>query len=182
MDPFVQLLVETKAEFPKFKIVMKPESRFMRLLAFLLKIVTFGSQKTFLTDYTTTVGTTVYVPGDWNSWVDERRIPVIRHERVHMRQARKWSIPLFFFLYLLFPLPLGLAYFRARFEWEAYEETMRAHVDIHGTRLLADTLFRDSIVKNFTGGAYAWMWPFKSKVEGWYAASVAKILAERAAS
>lgn len=180
MDDYKQLLVDLKTEFPKFRVVSKTESAFMRFLSFLARVFTFGSQRTFMTDYTTTVGTTVYVPEGWDSWSDERRIPVLRHERIHMRQVKKWSIPIFYLLYLFLPLPLGLAWFRARFEWEAYEETMRAQADRHGSRLLEDERFRDAIVRNFTTGAYGWMWPFEKKIVEWYGASKARILAERA--
>ena len=35
-------------------------------------------------------------------------------------------------LYMLVPLPMGLAYFRARFEKEAYAETIRAAAEVWG--------------------------------------------------
>lgn len=174
-----RFIFETRVEFPGFMIRTKTTSWMMRFIAFFLLVVTFGKQKTFMTGYITTVGTTVYVPDGWNDWAESRKLAVLRHERIHMRQARKYSFPLFALLYVLVPLPLGLAWFRARFEWEAYEESMRAAVDQHGSRLLDDTRYRDSIVREFTTAAYGWMWPFKSQVEGWYEKSRKKIQAER---
>lgn len=177
---YAQFVFLVRIEFPRFVIKTKSKSWFMKLLAFLLLVVTFGRQKTFLTGYVTTIGTTVYVPEGFNAWADTRKLAVLRHERVHMRQAKKYGLFLFAVAYLFLPVPLGLAYCRARFEWEAYEESMRASSEQHGLRLLDDVRYRDSILKEFTTGAYGWMWPFRGQLERWYAASKAKITAERA--
>ncbi len=177
---YAQFVFLVKTEFPKFTIVPKTESWLMKLIAFLLLVVTFGKQKTFMTGYITTIGTTVYVPDGWNGWAETRKLAVLRHERVHMRQAKKYGLFLFAIAYLLLPLPLGLAYCRARFEWEAYEESMRAASEQHGLRLLDDVRYKASIVNEFVTGAYGWMWPFRGKVEGWYEGSKTKITAERA--
>ena len=101
---------------------------------------------------------------------------VLRHERVHMRQRRKYTMPLFSFLYLFFPLPIGLAYFRAKFEWEAYEETMRAVYEYCGPDFLKREAFKENVISHFTTAQYAWMWPFRSTVEKWYDEAVRKIL------
>lgn len=174
-----QLVFETRMEFPGFMIKTKSSSFFMKVVAFLLLIVTFGSQKKFMTTYVTTIGKTVYVPDDWNTWEDPRKIIIIRHERVHMRQARRLTFPVFALLYILLPLPLGLAWFRARFEWEAYTESIRAARDVYGDFVLSDANYRASIVGQFTTGAYGWMWPFKKTVERWYDAAVLKVLMEK---
>ena len=50
---------------------------------------------------------------------DIARTVLLRHERVHLRQRRRYGFLPFAILYLIPLLPLGLAYFRARFEWEA---------------------------------------------------------------
>jgi hypothetical protein len=66
------------------------------------------------------------------------------------------------------PLPLGLAWFRARFEWEGYAETIRAVAELDGRARVEAPAFRAGIVGQFTSGAYGWMWPFRRTVEGWY--------------
>jgi hypothetical protein len=129
-----------------------------------------------MTDFITTIGYTVYVPDSWLSGGDEGRIMVLRHERVHMRQRRKYTMPLFTFLYLVPFFPLGLAYFRARFEWEAYTESMQASVDYHGKVILRLAAYKENMVQHFISGQYGWMWPFRKTVEGWYDEAARKIL------
>ena len=179
MDDYMKFLGETQHEFPQFKVVQKEDSLFMRVCAFGLKLVTLGAQKSFMTGYITTVGATVYVPTGWDFWPDARKLVVLRHERIHMRQARKFGLFLFALLYLLFPLPMGLSYCRARFEWEAYAESMRAQKDLLGLEALQNPKYKESIVRQFTTGAYGWMWPFRSTIESWYENELKEIEAGR---
>lgn len=174
-----QFIFETRVEFPGFRIRQKNQSWLMKVIAAFLWVITLGRQRTFMTGYITTLGPTVYVPEGWHNWHESRRLAILRHERVHMRQARRYGFVLFALLYVFVPLPLGLAYCRARFEWEAYEESMRAAVEQHGKKLLDDNRYRASIVREFTSAAYGWMWPFPRAIERWYDASKKKILAER---
>ena len=55
------LLLDLKKEFPKFSLINKSDSRLMKVIDVLLRIITFNQQKTFLTKYTTTLNTTVYL-------------------------------------------------------------------------------------------------------------------------
>jgi len=71
-------------------------------------------------------------------------------------------------LYLLPFFPLGLAYGRARLEWEAYTETLRATAELRGLAAAQDPRLRERIVSRFVGPAYGWMWPFRRQVERWY--------------
>lgn len=119
------------------------------------------------------------MPDGWNAWQDTRKLAVLRHERVHMRQARQHGMLKFALLYLLVPLPIGLAWYRAQFEWEAYEESMRAVAELHGLAMLEDEKYKLSILSHFTTGAYGWMWPFPKQVGEWYEASRVKIEAEK---
>jgi hypothetical protein len=167
---------EITAEFPGFKIVLKTDSAMMRAIDVFLRVITLGKMASFMDSYITTIGLTVYVPSDWDAFKDEQIARILRHERVHMRQARRYSRPLFSFLYLFFPLPGFLAYFRAKFEMEAYEETMRATAEQVGQWILDDPKFRAGIVGHFTGPEYFWMWPFKSRVERWYDEASKRIL------
>lgn len=176
---YSDILDEIREEFPDFKIVWKEDSRLMKLIAGLLFFITFGRQRTFQTAYITTIGCTVYVPACWRENSDISRVITLRHERVHMRQRRSLSMPLFTFLYLLFPLPGGLAYFRTLFELEAYEETIKATMELYpnGAQLVLRPEARRQMVENFTGPGYFWMWPFRPRIERWYDATVARVLA-----
>lgn len=179
---YERLVSEIKREFEDFEVIEKPSSLLMRFLAACLWLVTFGRSKGFLDEAVTTLGSRVYVPADWSRTPEAYRIGVLRHERVHMRQARAWGAITFSLLYLLAPLPLGLAWFRARFEWEAYEETMRATCDQYGELSIRQAEFREGIVQHFVGPQYGWMWPFRNTVESWYEDASRRILAERAES
>lgn len=176
---YSDILTEIREEFPAFKLVWKEDSRFMRFIAWFLRCITLGKQCTFQTAYITTIGCAVYVPQSWRERSDIQRTITLRHERVHMRQRKALSMPLFTFLYLLFPLPGGMAYFRTLFEMEAYAETIKATVELYpnGAQLVLRTEARKQMIANFTGPGYFWMWPFKARIERWYDDTVSKVLA-----
>jgi hypothetical protein len=162
-----ELKAEISAEFPDFKVVPKSESPLMKAINALLLVISFGQIKQFMTSFTTTIGTTVYVTDGWKDSTDESKKILLRHERVHMRQAKRLTRPLFSFLYLLCFLPAGLAWFRARFEREAYEESFKAAFEYYGREHVFSKEWRDHVAKNFTGPAYLWMWPFPKTVDKW---------------
>ena len=54
---------------------------------------------------------------------------------------------------------------------EAYEETIRVHYQ-QGT---LDPRLRAHIVRQFTSGAYGWMWPFPRAIARWYDKFVASL-------
>ena len=71
--------------------------------------------------------------------------------------------------------PVGLAYGRARIEWEAYVETLRATAEVRGIGAARDPALHDYMVKQFTSGAYGWMWPFPGTIRRWIAEALASI-------
>ena len=99
---------------------------------------------------------------------DVDKVILLRHERVHLRQRRRYGAFVMTFLYLIPFLPLGLAYGRARIEWEAYEETLRATAELLGSEAARSPSLRTHIVRRFTGPEYGWMWPFERAVQRWY--------------
>jgi len=163
-----ELIAEIAEEFPGFRLVPKRESPLSLVLDRLLRLVTLGGQSQFLTHYHTVLGSRLYIPDSWATAAEVDRVIVLRHERVHLRQRRRYGFFLMAFLYLVPFLPLGLAYGRARLEWEAYEETLRATAEFYGLERARGAELRARIVGRFTGGAYGWMWPFRSQVERWY--------------
>jgi hypothetical protein len=162
-------------EFPSFQILPKDGSWLMKAINVLLIIVTFGQMKTFMKSFITTMGDTVYVPENWSSWPPFSQAAILRHERVHMRQARKYTRPLFSFLYVMAWLPMGLSWWRAKFEKEAYEESLRAYSE-YGSDISNNVVLKKNMVNHFVSAEYGWMWPFKSSIEAWYDAAVKKIL------
>lgn len=155
---------------------------FSRLIDVALRIVTLGGQNRFITHYHTVIGYTLYVPASWNSLGETDRCILLRHERVHLRQRKRYGFLGMAFIYLIPFFPLGLAYGRARLEWEAYVETLRATAEFHGVLAMKSATLRESILQRFTGPDYGWMWPFRSTVGRWYDDAVREIEVERSRS
>ena len=170
------VLGEIKREFPGFRVVYKRSSRFSRWIHVGLVVVTLGGQRRFLNGYYTVIGETLYVPDDWDTLSEVDRAILLRHERVHLRQKRRYGTLGMALLYLLPFFPLGLAYGRARLEWEAYQETLRATAELAGLDAARDPALRARIVGRFVGPDYGWMWPFRRSVERWYDQEVDRIM------
>jgi hypothetical protein len=162
------LIDEIRGEFPRFRIVHKSESRLSRAIDIVLKIVTLWGQRDFMSRYHTVIADTLYVPGRWDDASDTDRAITLVHERVHLRQRRRYGDVVMTLLYLVPFFPLGLAYGRARIEWEAYAETLRATAELRGMQVAQDPALRERIVRQFTGAAYGWMWPFPRTINRWY--------------
>ena len=159
-------------------MVHKRGDPFSRAIDVALKVLTLGGQREYLTRYHTVIASTLYVPDGWDDGDDVERVITLRHERVHLRQSRRYGFAGMALLYLVPFFPLGLAYGRARIEWEAYTETIRATAELRGLAAARSEHLRKHIVKQFTGAAYGWMWPFPAQLERWYDAALAEIAAE----
>lgn len=162
------LLSEIRAEFPRFRIVPKRGDRLSRVIDLALRVLTLGQMREYMTHYHTVVFDTLYVPEGWERTSPERMMVVLRHERVHLRQRRRYGTLWMAFLYAMPILPLGLAWGRARIEWEAYAETIRATADLLGEAEARSPSLRAHVVRQFTSASYGWMWPFPSTVNRWY--------------
>ncbi len=101
-----ELIAELAREFPGFRLVSKRDSRFSLAIDRALKLLTFGAQRAYLTHYHTVIGNTLYTPDTWATTGELDRVVVLRHERIHLRQRRRYGPPLMAFLYLVpfFPL------------------------------------------------------------------------------
>jgi hypothetical protein len=146
------------------RILPKDRVWHQRAIHYLLCVATLGGQRRYLQDYVTTIGRTIYVTPDWELRPLADRWATLRHERVHLEQFRRYGLIPMALAYLLFPLPLGLAWCRMRLEREAYEETIRAHFELGA---LSDEL-RAHVIRQFTSGSYGWMWPFPRALARWY--------------
>lgn len=169
-------LAEMAREFPRFRVIEKRHSPLSRAIDIFLKTITFGGQREFMTRYYTVIGDRLYVPKSLDEVDPIEAVITLRHERIHLRQRRRYTMVGMTLLYLVFPFPLGLAYGRARIEWEAYTETLRAVYELRGRHALRDPSLKRRIVSQFTSPAYGWMWPFKKTVERWFDDAVAEIL------
>jgi hypothetical protein len=168
VDRYEALVASLREEIPGFRIVAKHRSRLHRAIDVALRVVSFGRMRAYLDDYQTTIRKTVYVTRDWDTWDADRRYVTLRHEAVHLRQFRRLTLPVMAVLYLLLPLPMGLAYFRARLEQAAYAETIRASAEVWGLEYARAPALRAHVIDQFVGASYGWMWPFRRQLERWY--------------
>lgn len=171
-----QLVEAIQSEFPDFAIRPKRESALQRAIGIALRIVTLNRMTTYLTHYHTVLFGTLWVPESWAAMSDLDRVVLLRHERVHLRQRRRMGDVVMALVYLVPFFPIGLAYGRARIEWEAYEETLRATAEVYG--LDAALGLRRTIVERFVGPDYGWMWPFRATVEDWFDRAIAQLRSE----
>lgn len=174
-EDYEALKSEILKEFPDFVVESKSDSGLMKVIDVLLRVITFGQMSTFMSGFITTLGNTVYVSTSWESASIESKMIVLRHERVHMRQARKWSRPLFSAAYLLLPLPTVFAVCRRKFEQEAYEESLRAIQEYYGDEALDVPRLKEAMINHFTSAEYFWTWPWRNSISAWFDETVRKI-------
>lgn len=179
MNRYDALVVALRREFPRFRIVRKDRSRLHRAIHYALVGLTLGRMRSYLDSYQTTIGSTLYVTCDWDAIDPDERYVTLRHEAIHLRQFRTFTLPGMALLYLLFPLPMGLAWFRAYFEKEAYAETVRAAAEVWGPEFPRRAAYRRYVIDQFTGASYGWMWPFRASLERWYDGVLASVEAVR---
>lgn len=175
MDRAAAYVRSLEREVPGFRIVRKDHAPSQRLIDGALRVVTFGAQRHYLDGYQTTIGRTLFVTPDWDAMPADRRYVTLRHEAVHLRQFQRYGLVGMAVLYLLVPLPLGLAWFRARFEKEGYAETVRATAEVYGLDAARSPELRAHVIAQFTSGAYGWMWPFRAGLERWYDGVLAEL-------
>lgn len=167
------LLQAMQAEFPTFALRYKRDSGLQRAIHVALRVLTLGGQRVYLTGYYTVLFGTLWVPDAWDHLDDVGRYVLLCHERIHLRQRRRMGDLVMAVLYLFWFFPVGLAYGRARIEWEAYEETMRATYEIRGRD--ATLALRPWLLARFTGPDYGWMWPFPKAVGRWFDDALARL-------
>jgi len=172
-------LAELRAEFPRFVVIKKSESPLSKAIDIFLKTITLGGQREFMTRFFTVIGDRLYVPPSWEGIDPVQAVITLRHERVHFLQRRRYTLPVFALIYVFLPFPIGLAYGRARFEFEAYTETLRATLELRGEDAVKSPELRARIVDLFVSPHYGWMWPFRKTVERWYDDALETVLRER---
>ena len=154
----------------RIKYMYKDESRLMRLLN---KYFYGGRKDSKFMDYYATVGKTrlVYVPRKWwDKATEEEKVILLRHELIHMKQIEKYGQFLFFFQYICLPFR------RAKFEKDAYEETLRARHEYWGKQSITSSKFREWVINQITSSSYLWMRPSTRRINHWYDDALQKIL------
>lgn len=146
--PVAGLAADIKDAFPRFRLVAKERSRLMRALWAVTGMRWWNPR--FLDAFTTTLGYAVFMPASVRA-DPIGGVRVLRHERVHLEQFRRH--PVWFPVSYLLVLPAGVT-MRARWEREAYIESMRAELDDTGA--ISDATL-DWIERRFTGPDYLFM-------------------------
>lgn len=170
---------------PGFEIRFKNLSPWMKFLNFFAQFF----NKDFMTHYTTTTGSVVYVPSKAKLLEDQEGFAaVLAHELVHMTERQQTGlIP--YFLQYAFPqilaalallifgafwspwFLLALLFLLALVPWPAY---WRKEIELRGYTMSMAVQFwttndiRDDLLlwyaKQFTGSAYYFMWPWHENI------------------
>ena len=178
---YQQAVEKIRAEFPEFRMLDKQTSLLMQLINRVLLVISFGRLNRFMTDYVTTMGTTVYVPDGWDQMSDASRTGVLLHEAVHMRQERRLGKVLYSVMYLCWPLPVLYAVGRRNLEQEAYRESLRVQLETHGDVWVlrnSDSL-REWYINQFCGSAYMWTWYSRQDIGRWFDKTLGELLESR---
>jgi hypothetical protein len=146
----------------RVRLVRKADSRLMHACALALHGV---GNRMFMARYWTTIGSTIYYPACVS---DPLAYPtVLEHELVHVRQWRRWGLWMWL-SYLLLPLPVGLCWFRFRWEREAYLVEL-AHAPSGPARDREITRIVDALWYG-----YAFPWP-RSWMRRWFEHAAANL-------
>lgn len=158
-DDVDQFIAWMQQHLPRFAIVYKNESRWQRFLGWLL----WPINRTYMTEYTTVMFGTIYFPSREivQSWGHEQVYGILRHEFVHLMDARRF--PVWFELSYLLLLPFGLT-MRAFWEWRGYTQTLLVEYECCGT---ISEHTQNKIIDRFVGADYGWMFPFRRILTRW---------------
>lgn len=179
---FSNLVIASQKYFPNLKIKYKDQSTLMKICG---RIMFFSPG--FMTEYTTTIGETVYFPSaSYTKLHPVTSYILLLHELVHIHDERKLSKPLFALSYLfpqiLFPLAFLLflvswkialpallllaaplpAFWRMRHERRAYLTSMYSMSKLGRLLNFDPHLGTQSshFVDRFKDSTYYFMWPF----------------------
>lgn len=170
MNYYENELKITLESFPKFKLMPKHKSTLMRFMSYLLFF-----NKGFMSNFVTTIGNYIWVPENWDKLDNKVKATVIRHERVHLIQQKRYGMFLYIILYLFWPIPIFFALGRRNIEMEAYAESLRAEAEYFGLFFIDQPKNMDRYVSYFTSSSYAWMWINRNSIENWYKQIVTEI-------
>lgn len=118
---------------------------------------------------TQTIGMHIYLSTRWKEFSSAAKLSTLRHERKHLLWFDLYGTVLASFLYLFIFFPIGLAWYRARFERDGYAESLKARVEYYGpsAKLMEQGL--ETYLENFCGPRYLYMWPFEKTIRQWFA-------------
>jgi hypothetical protein len=165
------LIAWMQTHLPSFAVCYKDESRLQRLIAWLLKPI----NPRYMTLYTTVMFGKVYFPSREivaeYGW--DQVYGTLRHEFVHLMDARRF--PVWFEFSYLFLFPAG---WTMRAFWELRGYTQNMIVEFEQTGQISPVTC-ERIADQFVSAAYGWMVPFRASIERDLARLREEILAGR---
>ena len=150
---YSQIIAEIKKEFPNFEVIVKEDSKLMKFIYYISLMFLWNN--VFMTRYTTVMFGKVYTQKRWIG--TEGLYRTLRHERVHLRDAKKF--PVLFELSYLLVLPTVFS-MRAFWEYRAFKETLKVLAETQSGNVTSSQL--DNIMDCFTSSHYLWMFPFRN--------------------
>jgi len=173
---YADLTAKAQALCPGAKVVRKQSSWLMWAIHGFFCGVTFGSYRSFMSRFATSIGSSIYIPEEWGVTTVDHILP---HECRHIWQSRKgWHLG-FALFYLFFPLPFKLAWGRFWSELDADREEWKAQLAAQGEA--AFPTIRASAARRAVSVCsvdYFWSWP-KSWGTKRYAEEAEKVIAGR---
>lgn len=149
--------------------VWKDESLLMRVIGLVLS----PFNDSFMRTYWTTIGQTIYVPTGVELWKQGEKVHweadhwhILQHEDDHRAFFASYGIILTAFLYLLFPIPIGLAWGRWVIERRAFLIDARSRPPT-----MRAVFVEEQVLPRLCGPDYLWTWP-KSWARRWFLARV----------
>lgn len=172
---------------PKTKIVPKQSSKLMKFLNFFVRIF----NKSFMTGYVTTIGSTIYVPDGFFDRDPAWSLRTIAHEVIHVRQKKRYPFFLYELFYgfpqILFPVAFICLWLSFGFWWSLPSLILLAPLPAYGRLKLEIQAYRTNYIflkysfgwkdeeifafnsehvgKQMTGSGYYFTWPFTKHVE-----------------
>jgi hypothetical protein len=155
-------IIGLKVQFPKLRIrVKKPWWMNIFIKAPLIKKLKWFN-------YTHTIGNSIFLPENWDNIKPINQLIILHHEREHLFQFKRYGLFLMLFLYLFIFFPIGLSYYRAKFEREALAQSLKFRIEYFGSNSYIKQLCREQYIKNLSGISYLYAWPFKKRVIKWF--------------
>ena len=153
------LVAWIQQHLPGFAICYKDESRLQRLIGWFL----WPINRVYMTRYTTVMFGKVYFPSRKivESWSKDSVYRILRHEFVHLMDAKRF--PLWFEFSYLFLFPAFWT-FRAFWEMRGYTQDLILEYEDLGYISKATLQF---IHQRFIGSEYGWMWGTRGSAWRW---------------
>lgn len=172
----------------KIQIKYKKDSLFMRFIGGIVGIF----NKSFMDEYITTIGTTIYVPDNFWKRSDNNCLEILSHELVHIYDYlnnpllfgfnylkpqvysalsllsilsvwNRWCLLFLLFLVWLLPFPSAA---RAEYELRGYTMTMAVVYWLYGKEYISRDNILSYITTQFTSSTYYYMWPNAVEITG----------------